>query len=167
MQNNDALQVQLRKNQDTLKIVGLGVIAFGAWSVVKTVLYSMLQWNTISGNWNGYEENKTLAVTVYVILLIFFLGIDITVRLLIGRAAIAEGRGKKKGFGYIVAAFLIAVLSLTMLALGFLMPGQTYGSPIDVVIAVIVELTSGITLLEMCFSALRVRKLCRQLAEQR
>ena len=38
MQENDALHIQLRKNQDTLKNVGLGVMAFGAWSIVRTIL---------------------------------------------------------------------------------------------------------------------------------
>ena len=44
MRENDALQIQLRKNQDTLKIVGLGVMAFGAWSIIRTYHISMEQY---------------------------------------------------------------------------------------------------------------------------
>ena len=38
MENNSEQQIQLRQNQNTLVVVGMGVIAFGIWSVVKTVM---------------------------------------------------------------------------------------------------------------------------------
>ncbi len=42
MINNDGLHLSLRKNCDILAVVGLGVIIFGIWSVIKTVLFTAL-----------------------------------------------------------------------------------------------------------------------------
>ena len=40
------LQLRLRKTQSDLATMGLGVIAFGVWSVIKTVLYVALDRET-------------------------------------------------------------------------------------------------------------------------
>ena len=166
MQENDALHIQLRKNQDTLKIVGLGVMAFGAWSIVRTILYTTLQWNSIIENMVEQELSAKTAGIMYVIVSVMIMAVEIAIRLYIGRSAIAEGKGKRKRPGYIVVAFLIALMNLGLMFSFFMLLGARTEISLDALVTMFVELTSTVILLEMCQSAIRVRKLLRQIAEQ-
>ena len=166
MQENDALHIQLRKNQDTLKIVGLGVMAFGAWSIVRTILYTTFQWNSIIENMVEQELSAKTAGIMYIIVSVMIMAVEIAIRLYIGRSAIAEGKGERKRPGYIVVAFLIALMDLSLMFFFFILLGTRTEISLDALVTMFVELTSTVILLEMCQSAIRVRKLRRQIAEQ-
>ena len=166
MRENDALQIQLRKNQDTLKIVGLGVMAFGAWSIVKSILYTTAQWSSIKEEIVVPEANETIAKMVYLFMIAVILTVEIAIRLYIGRSAIAEGRGERRRPGYVVVAFLITAIGLTLTVTAFVVPGIRMELNLEALVSLFVEITSAVITLEMCWSAIRVRKLRRQLAEQ-
>ena len=166
MRENDALQIQLRKNQDTLKIVGLGVMAFGAWSIVKSILYTTAQWSSIKEEIVVPEANETIAKMVYLFMIAVILTVEIAIRLYIGRSAIAEGKGERRRPGYVVVAFLITAIGLTLTVTAFVVPGIRMELNLDLLASLFVEITSAVITLEMCWSAIRVRKLRRQLAEQ-
>ena len=166
MQENDALQIQLRKNQDTLKIVGLGVMVFGVWSIVKTILYTTAQWSSITEEIVVPEANETIAKMVYIFMIAVTMVVEIAVRLYIGRSAIAEGRGERRRPGYIAVAFLIAFLGLALTASAIVIPGIHIELNLELLASLFVEITSAVITFEMCWSAVRVRKLRRQLAER-
>ena len=166
MRENDALQIQLRKNQDTLKIVGLGVMAFGAWSIVKSILYTTAQWSSIKEEIVVPEANETLAKMVYLFMIAVTMAVEIAIRLYIGRSAVAEGKGERKGPGYIVVAFLITLIGLALTFTAIVVPGIRIELNLEALMSLFVEITSAVITLEMCWSAIRVRKLRRQLAEQ-
>lgn len=166
MRENDALQIQLRKNQDTLKIVGLGVMAFGAWSIVKSILYTTAQWSSIKEEIVVPEANETIAKMVYIFMIAVTMVVEIAVRLYIGRSAIAEGKGERRRPGYVVVAFLITAIGLTLTVTAFVVPGIRMELNLDLLASLFVEITSAVVTFEMCWSAIRVRKLRRQLAEQ-
>lgn len=166
MRENDALQIQLRKNQDTLKIVGLGVMAFGAWSIVKSILYTTAQWSSIKEEIVVPEANETIAKMVYIFMIAVTMAVEILVRLYIGRSAIAEGKGERRRPGYVVVAFLITAIGLTLTVTAFVVPGIRIEPNLEALMSLFVEITSAVITLEMCWSAIRVRKLRRQLAEQ-
>ena len=160
MQENDALQIQLRKNQDTLKIVGLGVMVFGVWSIVKTILYTTAQWSSIT------EEIVVPEANVYLFMIAVTMVVEIAVRLYIGRSAIAEGKGERRRPGYVVVAFLITAIGLTLTVTAFVVPGIRMELNPELLASLFVEITSAVVTFEMCWSAIRVRKLRRQLAER-
>ena len=166
MRENDTLQIQLRKNQDTLKIVGLGVMAFGAWSIVKSILYTTAQWSSIKEEIVVPEANETIAKMVYIFMIAVTMVVEIVVRLYIGRSAIAEGKGERRRPGYVVVAFLITAIGLTLTVTAFVVPGIRMELNLEALVSLFVEITSAVITLEMCWSAIRVRKLRRQLAEQ-
>ena len=166
MQENDALQIQLRKNQDTLKIVGLGVMVFGVWSIVKTILYTTAQWSSITEEIVVPEANATLAKMVYLVMIAVTMAVEIAVRLYIGRSAIAEGRGERRRPGYVIVALLITVVGLTLTVTAFAVPGIRVELNPELLASLFVEITSAVITFEMCWSAVRVRKLRRQLAER-
>ena len=166
MRENDALQIQLRKNQDTLKIVGLGVMAFGAWSIIRTILYITSQWSSIVEEITVPEVSETIMKTMYFFMTAVVLAVEIAIRLYIGRSAVAEGKGERRRPGYIAVAFLIAFLGLALTASAIVMPGIHIELNLDLLASLFVEITSAVITFEMCWSAVRVRKLLRQLAEQ-
>ena len=73
MENNSELQVQLRKNQNTLVVIGLGVIAFGIWSVIKSVLLNVFSGQPLE----GISEEETAVKVIFWILLVGSLAIDL------------------------------------------------------------------------------------------
>ena len=162
MENNSQLQVRLRKNQNTLVAIGWGVIAFGIWSVIKGVLGAALN----TENMTELSRQGTPALAAFWVMLGIALLIDLLLRMYVGRSAIREGKGEKKRWGYIVFALLMALTStaLTAVSVYFVARNGTE-SVVQLAATMIVELTSVITLLELVFSAVKVRRLSRELKE--
>ena len=154
---NSRLQLQLRKNQSDLAAIGLGVIAYGVWSVIKTVLYTARDRGSVLA---PIEGDKTQLLIFWAALGVM-LAVELALRLYVGRCAIAEGRGRKSRKAYIVLALLMAISSFAMLAL--LVYAQVrlnvYTGIENEVVAVIVELTSDVLLAELAIAALRVKHL--------
>lgn len=153
------LQLRLRKNQSDLAAIGLGVIAFGVWSVIKTVLYVAFHTESVLGSLEG---DKYLILTFW-ILLGGVLAIGLALRLYIGLSAIAEGKGKKRKAGYIVLSLLMSVLSFVLLTAGLLAQGFA-GAAGNTAVTLMVEMTSDVLLLEMSISAIRVRRMKKSTA---
>ena len=154
----------LRKNQNTLVIVGKGVIAFGVWTAVKTVLSAMLM-DDIENAIQGAETGEPVpALAVYAILAVILL-LLLGFRALIGRAAIAEGRGRKSGWLYLVLAGLLALTDLAALVTSIVWIEDAFKSVMDLVVTVVVELTSIVTTAELILSAIRVKRLTRLLGK--
>ena len=99
--NNEADQVEIRRLQDNLTIVGSGIILFGVWTAVKVIgSVFMLKNETITAlkEMPNLTEDIPDDIIFYVLIVmsvIFFL-IDILLRSYIGLSAIREGRGSRK-----------------------------------------------------------------------
>lgn len=183
-----SIKRELRRNQSTLAAVGLGVIAFGVWSVIKVVLMMTL-------NADGFFEtlgldelaaegrgSRILGFAVVGVLLAF----DLLLRLFIGLRARREGLARKKaGVIYLVLACLLAVASvysdvtelIETFSAGEAMGAaiKTYASRLtatsggdidNAVVALLVELTSLITLFELIVAGIRVKRLEKLAAAQ-
>ena len=164
MENNSEPQIKLRKYQNTLVVVGMGVIAFGIWSVIKTVMLTAFNKDEMA----ELSAQGTAVEVVFWVMLGIMLAIDLWLRLYVGLAAIQEGRGKKRK-AYIAWIFLMAFFS----ALGVLVGLASIGSDEapatalgTAVVTVIVEATSCVLLVEMARAAVKVKRLSRQLVEQ-
>ena len=94
-------EVKMRRYQNLLTVSGLGVIMFGVWSVLRTILLLFFQQNAVSQAFN--DESVTVRILSYTILAVMLLA-DSLSRLFVGLSARAEGFGKKKGYAYIVFA---------------------------------------------------------------
>ena len=150
--------VKKRRCQDLLMLSGLGVIAFGVWSVLKTILLFIFRDDLLA----EVPDDTFSRVFVFVFIGLILL-IDFSARLFVGLSARAEGSGKKKGYAYIVFAVLIALASLTSLVLVFFDAGTT--SLLELVVSVIVEVTSIVVVFEMLAAAFAVKKLRKEEGE--
>ena len=156
----------LRRNQDTLFIIGTGVIAFGFWSVIKMCLISAFQTEEALGGVPDLSEGAATYIGTAL-----FLAVDLCIRLYIGLSARAMGRDKKQGSAFIVLAALFAAFSaaaIIVIAVLALKSGlvRLEDMGVDLLISLIVEFTSIATLVDLVFSAVRVKRLKKALAEQ-
>jgi hypothetical protein len=151
-------EIKMRRYQNLLVVSGLGVIIFGLWSVLKTILLFFLNEEELDDYPNDPFFRVILFALVAAALLIEFL-----IRLFVGLSARAEGFGKKKGYAYIVIAVLLALASLESLVLIFI--EADYETIAELVVSVIVEATSLIVTIELMVAAFTVKKLKKELGE--
>ena len=161
-----------------LVISGVGVIAFGIWSIIKAALYYLLiPAETLAklGQFSQAEELHSLGFTSREIgafiagVIIFLLLLDFLLRLYIGRSAFIDGRRfRRKGPVYVILAILVSI----GLIVSIISRVITLGAGEDDVLAnvisagnvsVIVDVTSLLALIEMIVAAFMVRKLRRKL----
>ena len=166
MENNSELQISLRRNQNTLIVIGTGVIVFGVWSILKAALSAGLQMEGMFADADP-SLDRGLLLAAFWISFAVILSADLGLRLYVGLSAVKEGHGAKRRAGYIVLALLMALFSAAAFAISIYALGrEAADSAGSLVVSVVVELTSGICLVEMALSAIRVRRLRRKLEEE-
>lgn len=159
------METELRRRRIDLMTLGSGVIAFGVWSVVKSILYLMV----MPSDFSSLEidpELRGIAVALGYAFVILLIVLTQSLRLYVGLAARAEGRGRKKGPAYIVIVVLILAFdtAVWLILLGDFWSGKLSNqSRLDYVVSTAVDLTSMATLVDLLYTALRVRKLSREL----
>ena len=151
-------EIKMRRYQNLLTVSGLGVIIFGLWTVLKTILLLFLQEAMVDDLPDGLFYRVLFFTLIGGVLLIDFL-----IRLFVGLSARAEGLGKTKGYGYIVVAILIAIASLVSLVLIFFDTADR--SILELIVSFIVEATSMIATVELLVAAFTVKKLKKELGE--
>ena len=168
--NNEQKQLQIRKDQNTLIVVGTGTILFGLWTMAKTLgLVFILRKETVAALKANYEWVAEIpdrfVFWVIVGMTFIIMGVILAVRAYVGMSAIAVGRGKRKSILYLLFAGVMIISSIYYLAVGiFTMdaPEQMGAFTRDQSIsALIIEATSMVMTVEMVVSALRIRKLTR------
>ena len=154
---------ELRKTEDKLVIDGLGVIIFAVWHVFRSFLVMWMDGDRIETE--TAEIADLVSQWVFILVLLFFMILIVTPRLYIGFSAIAEGKGKGKRRGYLVAAGLIAALDIclfTALAVFLIYQMRAEGSVQlsgNGILALVIDATSLWILIEMIVSARKVRRL--------
>ena len=155
---------KLRKRENLLVDAGKGVILFAVWSVAKVNLYlgmsSFILEELHKAALESGVSEKTLIVlmgSLLAVILLWMLGS----RLYIGLNAIAEGKGKKKGWAYLV---LTAVLLLTdmqtfwQVNLASILFGGLKNA-FSMSVSFVLELVSLYILLELLICGIRVKRL--------
>ena len=167
--DNSPEQEQLRKNRDMLVGSGTGVILFAIWSVVRTIMTFFISAGPIaSPSMEGDLEDVSGSwMAVFVLALIFFLAIEVGLRLYIGLSARAEGKGKKKTVLYIVLACILIPIYIAGIVMSVInMPGNERGV-FDNIISLAVEITSVGAFIELVVSGIRVKKLQKLLSKDK
>ncbi len=159
------MEKELRRNQISLVTFGTGVILLGVWSVLKSVLYVLA-----GPPLNLGEEIDPTVILITKIVSFIFIGFlitaDILLRVYIGRAARAEGQGRKQKNRYLyLAGFVIAFnfAGLVFSVYYAVTAGLGDLSRLDFAASCLVEVTSTILLFRLILAAKRVKKLRRAL----
>ncbi|MDO4870254.1 MAG: hypothetical protein Q4A65_08240 [Bacillota bacterium] len=147
---------QIRRDRNTLMIVGAGVIIFCLWSILKDIGLILIHPTALIGP----DLSVIPIITATVVL-----SIDIVIRLYVGTSAIREGRGEKQSRKYIRLTYLLILGSLVALIVYALMPvmlveGVISLSDVDAtpLASVIVEFTSLIMMVQLVRAAKRIKR---------
>ena len=154
------MEKELRRKQVTLVTLGTGVILFGVWSVVKSLLY--FRTNLFADLDTQVEPELLPYMLATVVIVALFVLADLGIRLKIGRRARAEGMGRRQKNGYLILAALIVLVNIIGDLLGvyyIVKNGVPEQSGLDYVVSVLVDLSSTVLLAELIVTVLRVRKL--------
>lgn len=153
------LPARIRRLQDTLILIGAGVIALEAWSLVKIITFFVLFDEATQRELYGISSEFSMESFYITFGVIAF--IDVMVRIYVGMSARAEGRGKKKGSAYLVIGVLLALLSVSSIVM-MLFGMSTSPSVFDLLMTAVFEAASIAALILMVFCAVRLRRLSRQ-----
>ena len=173
---------KLRQYEHILAISGVGVVAFGLWSVVKAVLYFILFPNEeveeqiLSEGFSSMEDaglSDQHALIIIIIIVLVLMNLDFLLRLYVGKSAVADGRGtRKKRFVYVVWAMLIAAGLIFNMVSRWIMIGKGEASIWSNLtdadsVSMIIDATSLLAVIELIVAAFMVRKLRRELSAGR
>jgi hypothetical protein len=154
-------EAELRRHENNLVIIGTGVIAFGLWSVVRSVLFIVYQPELLTVP-AGVPKTAFGVATYIIIAVVLF--IDLYLRTRIGISARAEGHGRDNRRYIGLAVFYVimyAVGSAISVAAILYEPAR---SATDGIVSGIIDLTSLILLIQLIHSARYVRKERKKLA---
>lgn len=167
------MERELRRHQNTLVIIGSGVIMFGLWSVIKTIAFSILNreevLQMVSGGVALSETDQKVYLLIYYIFMAILLLIDLSFRVYVGRSARREGRGRKRkrdGVAYLVIAALIAlfcVIGTVADVMEILDLSSATDNILSLLVSVFIDVTSFITMVELIRAAVRSRQIKRAL----
>ena len=155
------MEKQLRKYRDMLYMSGLGTAVFGVWYIIKAVIYLLVDKQYFYAAYgDGLEDLPKVAIVIFVMLA---LGIEMTIHLLVGRAACREAHGQKRGIFYlIVDAVLVGLSIYSLIYVAFftkdaLLYFDTYAT-------LFVEGTADVVMGEMLYAGIQVKRLRKVVA---
>ena len=152
-------QATIRRLQDTLVVLGTGVIAFGVWTLVKSILLYTL------GNAHFREQMGQPATAMALEFIYVAVGIgtlcELGFRLYVGLSARAEGFGKRKGWGYIVVVGIMALFSLLSVVVATRALIFLETDAMDFVVTLGIEGTSFVLLVLLIYSSVKLKKIMR------
>ena len=173
----EQIKINLRRQEHTLTIIGLGVILFGFWSMIRAAIEYMLDSSMLQSSFDefmstldpAYRESITdfKAGILFLFASLLILSVEMGFRLYIGRSAMAVGKGKNKSILYLVAASvlcIIYILSFISYALALFISSSEDVSLFDKLVYIVIDLTSIITLADMIIAGIRVRRLRKKLS---
>ena len=158
------MSAKIKRYETTLATLGLGVIAFGVWNVVKYLIYFILGINDQTAENTG-ASSIDVTTAYYIIHGIIFalLLIDLALRLIIGLSARSEGLGKKSRKAYIVLSVFIVLLESISVYTDIVSLTESNSEFIDSLTAVLIDITSIAALVWLIVVSIKLKKAKKQI----
>ena len=152
---------ELRKAEAALISNGFGVVIFGAWSGIKSVMGLFLDLNgdgVPAADITGTAGERAVVIVLVLIQLL----IPLLLHCYVGFSAVSEGKGQPKRRFYLVVAWVMIFFNLSLYFVFFgldaLLQESITLSP-NYVVSLLVDLTALGILIGMVASEKKVRKL--------
>ena len=164
------MERKLRRYQNVLVCVGSGVIMFGFWGAVKSVMNMILKKQeiaTLAIQMGVSEETVSMMMPFMFIATLIVVALDVTLRMIVGLSARREGRARdeKKHWAYLVFAVILAMITLSSLFTDIATVDYNYSGVLDSVITAVIDLTSFVMSIELFVTGVKVKvlkKKCRK-----
>lgn len=152
------MDAQIRKYQDSMIISARALLAFGLWGLLR-VFFFKASGDTV---FHILAEESALEgmdpVTFEIMFIIVYLIFDVAFRIYVSRAAISEGRGKKRSIVYLIVSVLYILISLFCYVV-IIGDNSIGGTLIEDISAIIIDLTTLFALVVIIYSSIKVRRL--------
>ena len=149
-------QARIRCLQDMLAIAGTGILAFSAWTLLKTILFFFVY--DEQAQRQMFQIDNDMSMETFYIAFIIIALIDSAIRVYVGMSARGESKGKRKGVFYLIVAVFMAIASVGSIVL-MLLGNSTSPSMFDLIMTAVIEVTSFAILMLMIICAVRLRRL--------
>jgi len=159
------MQAKLRRYETTLTTLGIAVIAYGVWNIIKAVIYFITTEKDIIGS-DDLSESSRFMYFLVIGVVFFILIVDLILRVLIGVGARNEGLGKKSGGPYLVIAFIMIVFGVAALIIDVVQMPFTASAIFDDLATVMLDVTSVITLVWLAATSIGIKKIRAALREE-
>ena len=160
MNKKPTYDAQRRRLEDTLVVIGTGVVAFGAWTLLKTVLLWVLYGNDVQRMLiDAGTDLPTIVLYIFSLIPLVF---DLALRLFVGFSARAEGNGRHKGPVYLGVAALFALSSALSVGSAAWLLLAWEADLIDTVITIVIEATQLALLVQLIVCSVRLRRMNKE-----
>jgi len=163
-----SMEAEIRQRRINMSTLGMGVIAFGVWSILKFYLYIWVDSAYVKLPDVSPEVMAMVKTFTYVFIAVFLL-IDLGLRLYLGLSARAEGMGKRKGRTYIVLTALLLIGNVIAWVIALFNASLTKAenqSTLDFYVSLLVDFSSTAMLADLLYNAIRLRKLEKAKAKE-
>lgn len=162
------MEREIRRCQDHLISIGTGVSLFGIWTVIRIVMSIIVERRFIMSEiQKSTEEDPVLVMTVLCLIAVLLSILILSIHLYIGLSARREGLDEKKRTGYLIVNGLFIIIYCIAITAELICFRKAFYSIADGIITIFIDITMLVTLVELMFNAVRVRKLSGQLTEKR
>lgn len=151
----DEQQIKIRKCRNEMTNAGFTIIAFLAWSIIKSIMKFCLDTPIHEELVSSFDNTSVKVFTIVIISSILI--IDFFIRFYVAKSVIAESRGVNVGNRYIFWSIVLIVFSVITLysLLNSIIVG---GVENDEIVSLIVEFTICIITVRMLISVFKLRK---------
>ena len=157
---------ELLRKRDNLIVGGKGIIALEVWSILKIIITIILKFEDyFKSMTDSTDAPKELVYAAAFIVIGAIIVVSLVIRSYIGRSAIAEGRGAKKGNGYVIVAGVITLIDVVGMIINVMSVTQPENSIIEVVAVFILDATVIFIQTDLIVSAMKVRKMTAEAKE--
>ena len=162
---NDPESIKFRRDSNTLVILGIGVIMFAFWSIIKLLMQLLLNIKIFPEDLE--KEYGPFIILISMVVLVIIMAVDVLIRLFVGLRACRDGRGVKVSKAYLIFNVLLIMGSLVSVFFVLQSIESAEGDFIDNYIGLLMELSSLFVSVEVLLAGISVRRYRRRMKEGR
>ena len=147
------MDAKTRKTAINLITLGTGVVFFGIWTLVKSLVSFILL---------DAELHENLTEEMILFTKIFFwslIGVSFILNLYVGLSARALGKGKNTSSFFLVVAGIIVFFRSIIAAIELIAAFLDHGDTINLIIAAFIDITTIVFLVELMVYSIRLKKI--------
>lgn len=153
------MDVTIRRLENNLVTVGTGIIMFGLWAFIKSILTALLIGMDYIDNATE-EEQLLFSIASWI-----FAVLSVLMYLWLGLSARAEGKGKRKSPVYLFFVGMICLFSISAILYEIYtltVQFKTVDDPVTLLVTIIIDVTRLIFLFELIYSSVMLRRIKKQ-----